>query len=53
MSNFYNEVFVRELKDSDDPNAMMATGGRRATAASSRSAAGLFSRASGAEPQAR
>ncbi len=24
LSNFYNEVFVRELKDSDDPNAMMA-----------------------------
>ena len=30
LSNFYNEVFVRELKDSDDPNAMMAAGGRQA-----------------------
>jgi mono/diheme cytochrome c family protein len=29
LSNFYNEVFVRELKDSDDPNAMMAAGGRQ------------------------
>jgi cytochrome c553 len=29
MNNFYTEVFVRELKDSDDPNAMMAAGGRQ------------------------
>jgi mono/diheme cytochrome c family protein len=27
-SNFYTEVFQRELKDDEDPNAMMAAGGR-------------------------
>ncbi|WP_051669400.1 DUF1549 domain-containing protein [Bryobacter aggregatus] len=27
-NNFYTELFVRELTDSDDPNAMMAMGGR-------------------------
>src|ERR1700688_1671312 len=30
QSNFYTEVFQRELKDDDDPNAMMAAGGRQA-----------------------
>ncbi len=29
QGNFYQEVFVREVKDSDDPNAMMAMGGGR------------------------
>jgi cytochrome c553 len=29
MNNFYTEVFVRELKDAEDPNAMMAAGGRQ------------------------
>src|SRR5450432_3747339 len=27
-SNFYTEVFQRELRDEEDPNAMMAAGGR-------------------------
>ncbi len=27
QSNFYTEIFQRELKDDDDPNAMMAAGG--------------------------
>jgi hypothetical protein len=27
-NNFYTEIFQRELTDSDDPNAMMAMGGR-------------------------
>jgi cytochrome c553 len=30
LNNFYTEVFVRELKDAEDPNAMMAMGGGRA-----------------------
>ncbi len=30
QSNFYTEIFQRELKDDDDPNAMMAAGGRQA-----------------------
>jgi hypothetical protein len=29
QSNFYTEIFQRELKDNDDPNAMMAAGGRQ------------------------
>ncbi len=29
QNNLYTEIFVRELKDSDDPNAMMAAGGRQ------------------------
>jgi hypothetical protein len=29
QSNFYTELFQRELKDAEDPNAMMATGGRQ------------------------
>jgi cytochrome c553 len=28
QSNFYTEVFQRELRDEEDPNAMMAAGGR-------------------------
>src|SRR5205809_2497748 len=28
-NNFWTEVFQRELRDSDDPNAMMAMGGGR------------------------
>ena len=39
QSNFYTEIFQRELKDNDDPNAMMAAGGRQGNpAAFSRSA---------------
>ena len=29
QNNFYTEVFQRELKDAEDPNAMMAAGGRQ------------------------
>jgi truncated hemoglobin YjbI len=29
QNNFYTEIFQRELKDSDDPNAMMAAGARQ------------------------
>jgi hypothetical protein len=29
QSNFYTEIFQRELKDAEDPNAMMAAGGRQ------------------------
>ena len=53
MNNFYTEVFVRELKDSDDPNAMMAAGGRQGNpGVLAFRGWGLQSRL-GAEPQAR
>jgi len=29
QSNFYTEIYQRELKDAEDPNAMMAAGGRQ------------------------
>ncbi len=29
LNNFYTEIFQRELKDSEDPNAMMAMNGRQ------------------------
>src|SRR4029077_1704957 len=29
QSNFWTEIFQRELRDDDDPNAMMAAGGRQ------------------------
>ncbi len=29
QNNFYTEIFQRELKDAEDPNAMMAAGGRQ------------------------
>jgi mono/diheme cytochrome c family protein len=53
MSNFYNEVFVRELKDSDDPNAMMAAGARQANGGVLTFRGWALQTRLGAEPQAR
>jgi cytochrome c553 len=53
MNNFYTEVFVRELKDSDDPNAMMAAGGRQGAAGVLTFRGWALQSRLGAEPQAR
>ena len=53
MNNFYTEVFVRELKDSDDPNAMMAAEAVRAIRAYSLFRGWGLKARLGAEPQAR
>ncbi len=53
LSNFYNEVFVRELKDSDDPNAMMAAGGRQGNGGVLTFRGWALQSRLGAEPQAR
>jgi hypothetical protein len=52
QSNFYTEIYQRELKDSEDPNLMMAAGGRQGNPAFCYSRLGLQARV-GPESQAR
>ena len=47
QNNFWTEIFQREINDNEDPNAMMAAGGRRANPAFCCSAAGAWKAASG------